>query len=104
MKILFVIHRLDYADHMAIAHLSAIAKQLNHSTYFCSLDTKDMITMIKDIMPDVVAYSVNILGFSKIMEEHKKAVKIHKFISIMGGPQATFLLKHFMRAEWMYIV
>jgi len=90
MKILFVIHRLDFADHIAIAYLSAIAKQSNHSTYFCSLDIKDMISMIKDIRPDIVAYSVNILGFRKIVEEHKKAMKIHKFVSIMGGPQATF--------------
>lgn len=90
MKILFVISQLDYADHIAIAYLSAIAKQLNHSTYFCSLDNKDLIDTIKDIMPDVVAYSVNIMGFSKIVEEHKKAIKVHKFISIMGGPQATF--------------
>lgn len=90
MKILFVIYRLDYADHIAIAYLSAIAKQLNHSTYFCSLDSKDLITTIKEIKPDVVAYSVNIMGFSKIVEEHKKATRVHKFISIMGGPQATF--------------
>lgn len=90
MKILFVIHRLDYADHIAIAYLSAIAKQLNHSTYFCSLATKDLVSTIKDIRPDIVAYSVNILGFRKIIEEHKKAINVHKFISIMGGPQATF--------------
>lgn len=90
MKVLFVIHKLDYADHIAIAYLSAIAKQLNHSTYFCSLDTKDLISTIKDIKPDVVAYSVNILGFQKIVEEHKRAIKVHKFVSIMGGPQATF--------------
>ncbi len=90
MKILFVISQLDYADHIAIAYLSAIAKQLNHTTYFCSLDKQNLITMINEILPDVVAYSVNIMGFAKVIEEHKKAKIVHKFISIMGGPQATF--------------
>ncbi len=90
MDILFVIQQLDYADHISIAYLSAIAKQLNHSTHFCSLDSKDLTTVIKEIMPDVVAYSANVLGFSEIVEEHKKAIKVHKFVSIMGGPQATF--------------
>ncbi len=90
LKVLFVISQLDYADHIAIAYLSAIAKQLNHSTYFCSLDNKNLIDTINEIVPDVVAYSVNIMGFSKIVQEHKKAAKVHKFISIMGGPQATF--------------
>ncbi len=90
MKVLFVIHRLDYADHIAIAYLSAVAKQLNHSTYFCSLDSKDLITAIKETRPDVVAYSVNISGYSKIIEEHKKTRNVYKFSSIMGGAQATF--------------
>lgn len=90
MKILFVIYQLDFADHIAISYLSAIAKQLNHLTYFCSLDSNNLVSKIEDIRPDIVAYSVNIMGFEKIIEEHKKAKQIHKFISIMGGPQATF--------------
>jgi len=42
------------------------------------------------LKPDVVAYSVNIMGYRAIVEAHKRAMKASNFISIMGGPQATF--------------
>ncbi len=89
MKILFVIHMLEFADHIALAFLSAIAKELNHSTYFCTLDHNDLNVMVDSIKPDIVAYSVNILGYHAIVEAHKEAKKRHKFISIMGGPHPT---------------
>lgn len=90
MKILFVIHDLGFADHIAVAYLSSIAKQLNHLTYFCSLDRSDLNATVDKVKPDVIAYSVNIIGYPKTVEAHKKAAKIHNFISIMGGPQPTF--------------
>src|SRR3989338_1371004 len=90
MKILFVIHQLDYADHIAIAYLSSIAKQLNHLTFFCNMDKDDLNISISKINPDIVAYSVNILGYNKIVEANKKAKESHSFISIMGGPHPTY--------------
>lgn len=90
MKILFTIYQLDYADHIAIAYLSAIAKQLGHLTFFCNMAVDDLTEIVKKIKPDVVAYSVNIMGYPAIKEAHKKAKKAHNFISIMGGPHPTF--------------
>lgn len=90
MKILFTIAQLDFADHIAIAYLSAIAKDLGHFTYFCTFDHNDFLEEIIRIKPDVVAYSVNTMGFKQIVENHKKAKREHRFVSIMGGPQATF--------------
>ena len=90
MKVLFVIHQLDFADHVAIAYLSAIAKQLHHSTYLCVLENQDLVHIVGNIKPDIVAYSVNILGYQRIIEVHRQAQKIHNFISVMGGPHATF--------------
>jgi hypothetical protein len=49
MKILLVIHDLGYADHISLSYLSAIAKQLNHSTYFCSIDRNDMLQQLKKL-------------------------------------------------------
>lgn len=89
MKILFVIHDLDFADHVAIAYLSSIAKQLNHQTFFCSLDRNDLIPAVDEVKPDVIGYSVNVIGYQKTVEAHKKATKIHNFVSIMGGPHPT---------------
>ena len=90
MKILFAIHDLGFADHIAIAYLSSIAKQLKHLTFFCSLDRNDFIAAIDKVKPDVIGYSVNIIGYRKTIEAHKKAKKLHNFISIMGGSHPTF--------------
>jgi radical SAM superfamily enzyme YgiQ (UPF0313 family) len=51
---------------------------------------KDLLTQVKEIKPDIVAYSINIVGFHRAVELNKKAKLIHNFISILGGPQATF--------------
>jgi len=90
MKVLFAIHQLSFADHIAIAYLSAIAKQLGHSTYLCIFESCDFVEEVIRIKPDVVAYSANIMGFEQAVENNKRAKQRHKFISIMGGPQATF--------------
>jgi len=90
MKILFVIHQLGFADHISISYLSAIAKKSGHSTYFCVLDNDDFLTMVRQIKPHVIAYSVNIMGYEATVEANRQARKIHEFVSIMGGPQPTF--------------
>ncbi|MEI7990039.1 MAG: radical SAM protein [Chloroflexota bacterium] len=95
MKILFAAHDLSYADHIALSYLSAVAKQQGHSTYFCTLEKEkfspdDLLTKVAEIRPDVVAYSINIMGFQRAVELNQRARKIHNFVSILGGPQATF--------------
>ena len=90
MRVLFVIYRLDYADHVSIGYLSAIAKNLGHSTCFCNLSTDDLLEQVATIGPDIVAYSTNVFGFDALCTAHKKARERHKFISIMGGPHVTF--------------
>jgi len=90
MKILFVIHNLDFADLIAIAYLSAIAKQLHHSTHLCILKNHSLTDKIAELKPEVVAYSVNTLGFKVVVDAHKQAQRAYDFTSIMGGPQATF--------------
>jgi len=88
MNILFTVPELGFADHIAVAHLSAIAKQLGHQTYFCLLGALPIA--IKGLRPDVVAYSANIMGFKGIVQANALARKQHKFISIMGGAHPTF--------------
>ena len=59
MKILFVTHDLRYADHIAIAYLSAIAKQLGHNTYFCTLiKERFCIWLIKRVPPNKLFISI----------------------------------------------
>ena len=90
MRVLLVIHDLGFADHLAVAYLSAVAKQLNHQTFFCLLAEDDLSTTVNDVKPDVVAYSVNVIGYRKTIEAHRKAANKYDFISIMGGPHVTF--------------
>jgi len=90
MKILFAINQLGFADHLAIAYLSAIAKQLGHSTYLCVFENQDLAAEVVRIKPDVVAYSTNLMGFEQAVENNKRAKQKHEFIAIMGGPQVTF--------------
>lgn len=103
MKILFVTNELSYADHIAIAYLSAVAKQLGHSTFFCTLEKEafcrtDLTTAVAQVRPNVVAYSVNVIGFQKTVAAHQKATKVHDFISIMGGPHATYSPETFSKS------
>ena len=98
MKILFVINEIEFADHIAISYLSAIAKELDHSTYICILTDNNLINKIKEIKPDVVAYSVNITGYKNIIKQHKIAKQKFNFISIMGGPQSTFYPETFIES------
>ena len=90
MKVLFAIAKLDFADHIAIAYLSAIARQNGCQTYLSILDTNNFQEDVGRIRPDVIAYSANVIGFEAIVEAHLLASARHHFTSILGGPQATF--------------
>ncbi|MEW6756156.1 MAG: cobalamin-dependent protein, partial [Candidatus Latescibacterota bacterium] len=95
MRILFVTHHLSYADHIAIAHLSAVAKERGHLTYFCTLVPErfcrtGLLEAIDAVLPHVVAYSVNVMGFQHAVAAQREACQRHSFVSILGGPQATF--------------
>ncbi len=90
MKILFAIYQLDFADHISVAQMSAIAKQLGHTTYFRTIVEGNYIQAVSELKPDVIAYSTNVYGFDEMVAAHKAARKVHKFVSIMGGPHVTF--------------
>ena len=90
MKILFVIKRIDYGDHIAISYLSSIAKELGHSTFLCIMDNKDIYKTVEDIKPNIIAYSANAVGYDQMVEANSRLKEKYSFISIMGGPQPTF--------------
>ena len=71
MKVLFCIYQLDFADHIALAYLSAVAKKLGHSTHLCVLNSSNLKDCVTDLKPDVVAYSANILGFEEYIGVRK---------------------------------
>lgn len=99
MKILFCIYQLDYADHIAVAYLSAVARALDHATSVCVLKDQSLLDAVKSTRPDVVAYSANIHGFEEMVAAHKQARAQWPFVAIMGGPQATFSPETFPHSE-----
>ncbi|SBW01480.1 putative Radical SAM domain protein [uncultured Alphaproteobacteria bacterium] len=90
MNILFCISQIDYADHIALAYLSAVAKQRGHSTFLCILAHDDLSSRVMETQADVVAYATNIQGFDEMVAAHKRARAQRNFVSIMGGPHVTF--------------
>ncbi|MDD2898943.1 MAG: radical SAM protein [Desulfuromonadaceae bacterium] len=88
--VLFVITQLDYADHISVPFLSSVAKQRGWQTALCVLDSDDFEKTLNCLKPRVVAYSANVIGFGAIKLAHETARTQHDFISILGGPHATF--------------
>ena len=89
-KVLFVIAQLDYADHIAVPYLSAIARQRGWQTLLCVLDSDNFEEILEKQKPLVVGYSANVIGFDVIRSAHLAANRKYPFTSILGGPQATF--------------
>lgn len=99
MNILFCISQIDYADHIALAYLSAVAKARGHETFLCILSRDDLSQRIAETGADVVAYATNIQGFDEMVAAHKRARARRPFVSIMGGPHVTFNPGTFETAE-----
>jgi len=98
VNILFVVYRLGYADHIAIAYLSAVAKKLGHNTYFCSLKEHNLHRKIKETNPDIIAYSISSTGFDDLIKLHHQVKQKYRFTSIAGGPQATVASETFKQS------
>jgi len=90
IKILFVVAKLGYTENTGIAYLSAIAKQLGHKTYFYSNDNLGLNKYVKELKPDVIAYSCDTFNANNIISINKQIKKQHNYVSIMGGSYPTF--------------
>lgn len=90
MRVLFCIHQLDYADHIAVAYLSAIAKRRGHETALVVLTDADLAQTVACWQPGVVAFSANITGYAQMVEANALARRQGRYVAIMGGPHPTF--------------
>lgn len=98
MKVLFVIKQIDFADHIAVPYLSAVAGELGWDTDLCVLDQTDLTEKARQYRPDVVAYSANVVSFEALVQAHRAVRDQLEFISIMGGPHPTFSPETFGQA------
>ena len=93
MNILFCIYELDFADHIALAYLSALAKQRGHHTFLCVLQQEALDAAVARCEPSIIAYSANIQGARELVAAHGALMAGRggePIISIMGGPYPTY--------------
>jgi len=90
MKILFI-YTYEYLEPLGIMQLSSFLKQNNHSCYFIDLKLeRDYMREIKNISPDIIAYSIT-TGRHRFYQRFNKNLKKEiKFFAIFGGPHCTF--------------
>lgn len=92
MKILFLSkYKNEYFEPIGIMTLSAFLKQKGHQCNFIDVVLeRNYIKKIKEIRPDIIAYSITTGGH--VFYQHLNAMlkKKMSFYSIFGGPHATF--------------
>ena len=70
MEILYTIDELAYADHIAVAYLSGVSKAMGHESHFCSIDRMNLSDKVREVRPDIIAYSFHNSGFDDIVASH----------------------------------
>jgi len=90
MKVLFI-YKYEFVEPVGMLSLSAYMKKEGHEVHFIDLHfTKDYMKEVKEIMPDVIAYSIT-TGKQKFYLKLNNDLKKHfKFFALFGGPHCTF--------------
>ncbi len=92
MKILFIVDRLGFLDHLTIPVVSAAIKKNGHSvrlsTY--SNNKKRCIQDLLEYKPDIVAYSIRSEEAKQYLHINKTLKSHANFFSVFGGPHPTF--------------
>ena len=94
MKILFINKFLDkntiYRVPLGILYLSSALKKNEHQVYVCEPSREDVFKKVEETKPDLIGYSLR-TGFHRYyINLNKELKKQFNFLSIFGGPHATF--------------
>ncbi|MBU2082291.1 B12-binding domain-containing radical SAM protein [Patescibacteria group bacterium] len=92
-KIVFIVDSIYGIERLGPQILVAIAKEENFIVYFYQADliSEDkLIWQIKEINPDIIAYSVMTFEHKTLHSLNKRLKSELDFISIFGGPHYTF--------------
>lgn len=90
MKILFLASDIKYGGYVGIMYLSATLKEHGHKVKLMESETKNLCEQVGKFGPDVIAYSTTTGLHKYYLEINKKLKKDFKFISVFGGPHATY--------------
>lgn len=93
MKVLFFVQEFQFIERMGIMSLSAILKQKGHQAELLktqNLNLKQIIEKVKELSPDIFAYSIMTGEHNYFLDLNQKLKKKFKAFSIFGGPHPTF--------------
>jgi len=90
MKIVFIIKKLSISDPMGIMYLSASLKKAGHETDLICFAKENLFERLRELKPDVVAYSITTGMHQELISINKEIKKRLKIYSVFGGPHPTF--------------
>lgn len=102
MRVLFITK--DFIiEPLGIMYLSAALKSAGHETEIIKADVENVEEKMKNFAPDIVTYSI-ITGAHKYFRDlNAELKKKFNFISVFGGPHATFF-NEFIQGEGVDII
>ena len=83
MKILFLAKDIKYSGCVGIMYLSAILKKNGHDVKLVETETKDLCRKIKELSPDVIAYSATTGLHKYYLDINRKLKTKFEFFSIV---------------------
>ena len=95
MRILFVVADIYFSEPLGVMVLSAVCKKAGHDTRLAIIANSDLLEVLDDFVPDLVAYSTmtsDETAFSNANTlikawSHNRG---HPVKRIMGGPHPTY--------------
>lgn len=91
MKTILFIYQYEYLEPLGIMALSSYLKSNGHRCEFIDLAfEKQLSPLIKEINPDIIAYSITTGRHTFYQQLNLELKKDHDFLAIFGGPHATF--------------
>jgi len=90
MKILFIAKDLEFQEPVGIMYLSSILKEKGQEVYLTGTRNVDVLKYVKELKPDILAYSVTTGLHKYYIALNKKIRKEYTAFSLFGGPHPTF--------------
>lgn len=92
VKVLFVVDRFAAQEMISVPVLSAVIKQAGHAVDLIEIggDMRAAISRIRDVAPEVIAYSICSSEADRYLEINRRLKKELRFHAVFGGPHPTF--------------
>lgn len=106
-RVVFIASSTYGGERLGIQTLSSIAKEENFGVSFYALDSiaeAELLRKMKELKPDIVAYSVITYEHNAIHDFNRKLKSEIEFLSVFGGPHYTFNPEEIYGQEHMDIL